>query len=99
METVIDGLPEDITAQKTGGAERREPAAVVPRLGLLSRGEREVMNLVVRGKTDKVNAGTLDIGMTTVKMRRAKVMQKLQVAGVAELVRVVLLSERRPRSF
>jgi FixJ family two-component response regulator len=60
--------------------------AVRARLMLLTPREREVFELVVRGKTNKGVA--LELGTTerTIKAHRHRVMEKMQVQSLAELV-------------
>lgn len=58
------------------------------RLGRLSAREREVMIQVVRGRLNKQIAADLDIALQTVKQHRGRVMEKLQVGSVAELVQI-----------
>jgi FixJ family two-component response regulator len=48
--------------------------------------EREVFNLVVRGKTNKRVAHELGVTERTVKAHRHRVMEKVQVQSLAELV-------------
>lgn len=48
--------------------------------------EREVFNLVVRGKTNKHIAHELGVTERTVKAHRHRVMEKIQVRSLAELV-------------
>lgn len=50
--------------------------------------EREVMSLVISGKLNKQIAGELGTVERTVKAHRAKVMEKMQVISVADLVRL-----------
>jgi FixJ family two-component response regulator len=50
--------------------------------------EREVMGLVVRGKLNKQVAADLGISEKTVKVHRGRVMEKMQVDSLAELVRL-----------
>ena len=58
-------------------------------LDLLTPREFEVMQLVVTGMLNKQIAGELGTAEKTVKVRRGRVMQKLGVTSVAELVRLV----------
>jgi FixJ family two-component response regulator len=51
--------------------------------------EREVMAEVVKGRLNKQIAGDLGISEVTVKLHRGKVMRKMQVRSVADLVRKV----------
>ena len=60
------------------------------RLAVLTQREREVMNLIVAGKTNRVMAETLDISVKTVEAHRAHIMEKLAVDSVAELVQIAL---------
>ncbi len=57
----------------------------------LSRREREVMDLVVKGLLNKQVGGQLGISEITVKAHRGKVMEKMQAGSLADLVR---MSER-----
>ena len=54
----------------------------------LSVGEREVFALVVTGLLNKQIASELDIKEVTVKVRRARIMQKMSAASLADLVRM-----------
>jgi len=58
-------------------------------LDLLTPREFEVMQLVITGMLNKQVAGELGVGEKTIKVHRGRVMQKLGVNSVAELVRLV----------
>ena len=58
-------------------------------LDLLTPREFEVMHLVIRGLLNKQIAGELGTAEQTVKIHRGRVMRKLRVTSVAELVRLV----------
>ena len=60
------------------------------RLALLTHREREVMQLVVSGKINRVIADELQIGAKTVEAHRAKIMEKLEVDSLAELVQIAM---------
>lgn len=57
-------------------------------LDSLTPREFEVMRMVVAGMLNKQIAGNLDIAEKTVKVHRGRVMQKLGVTSVAQLVRL-----------
>jgi two-component system, LuxR family, response regulator FixJ len=60
------------------------------RLALLTHREREVMHHVISGKINRVIAEELAIGAKTVEAHRAKIMEKLEVESVAELVQIAM---------
>jgi FixJ family two-component response regulator len=76
-------------ARRAAERERlRRRDALLARLGRLSAREREVMTHVVRGRLNKQIAADLHIALQTVKQHRSRVMEKMQVGSVAELVQV-----------
>ncbi len=60
-----------------------------PRIGSepLTTREREVMQLLAEGKTNKQIATLLGLTVTTAQTHRATIMRKLHVSSIAELVR------------
>jgi FixJ family two-component response regulator len=71
-------------------ARRLRLREIRDRLDRLTPREREVLDLVVRGKLNKEIAGELAIHERTVKLHRTSITSKLQVHSVAELTRLVL---------
>jgi FixJ family two-component response regulator len=69
------------------GAEART-GDIQARVGLLTARERQVFALVVTGMLNKQIAAELGIVEKTVKVHRARVMDKMRAASVAELVRL-----------
>jgi len=55
------------------------------RLATLSQREREVMDLILAGKANKVIADDLKIAMRTVEVHRAHVLEKMGVRSAVEL--------------
>jgi two-component system response regulator DctR len=55
------------------------------RLATLSQREREVMDLILAGKANKVIADDLRIAMRTVEVHRARVLEKMGVRSAVEL--------------
>jgi len=74
---------------------RAQVADVEGRRRTLTARESDVLALVVRGLLNKQIAGELGISEGTVKIHRARVMEKMRVGSVAELVRLI---ERMPLS-
>ncbi len=73
------------------GVEARV-ADVRKRVKLLSPRETEVFALVVTGMLNKQIASVLDISEKTIKVHRARVMEKMRAGSVAELVRLADLA-------
>ena len=63
--------------QRTGAEDSYE---------LLSPREREILQLVAEGKSSKEIAGLLSLSVYTVETHRAKVMQKLHLHNIPELI-------------
>jgi two-component system response regulator FixJ len=81
------------TALDTDAAQRRaaEMAEQVKKqLRVLTARERQVMELVTKGCSNTEVASALGISPRTVEVHKARVMEKLHVRSVAELVRIVL---------
>jgi FixJ family two-component response regulator len=73
------------------GADRQQRGEVVEsraRLARLTRREFEVFRLVIAGLLNKEIGAELGITLRTIKAHRARVMQKMGVVSVAELVRL-----------
>ena len=73
---------EEALAQSRQAGERR---AVQSRLASLSAREREVLDLILAGKLNKVVADKLGISMRTVEVHRAHIFDKMQVKTAVEL--------------
>jgi FixJ family two-component response regulator len=61
------------------------------RLAMLTPRERDILELVVSGKTNKVIGRALDISYKTVEAHRSRLMKKMRVSCLAELVQLFLL--------
>jgi FixJ family two-component response regulator len=67
--------------------EQAQLSEIQARLATLTPREREVLEHVVKGQLNKQIAGDLGTVEQTVKVHRARVMQKMKAQSVAELVR------------
>jgi DNA-binding NarL/FixJ family response regulator len=77
------GAPRGI--ENGGGARNRDLSPV----GVTSR-EREIIQLVAEGRSNKEAASTLGISVKTIEAHRANIMRKLQLRTVSELVRYAI---------
>jgi FixJ family two-component response regulator len=80
-------------AQNRGELAKRE--VIRERFDSLTPREREVLTLVTQGKANKVMAGDLGVSQRTVEIHRARVMEKMGAASLAQLVRMMLDLETR----
>jgi FixJ family two-component response regulator len=75
-------------------AENRERRArharAASRIAQLTDRERAVLQRVIEGKQNKIIADELDVSVKTVEFHRAKLMEKMGVNSVAELVQLTL---------
>jgi RNA polymerase sigma factor (sigma-70 family) len=78
----------DRAAERVRAAGER--AQLVERLGRLTAREREVLDLVADGRHNREIAAALGISARTVEVYKARMMEKLQVRRVPDLVRLVL---------
>ena len=69
---------------------RRRRRTACARLAQLTQREREVMDLVVAGLTNREIGERLDISVKTVEAHRSRLMEKLEVHSIAELVQATL---------
>jgi FixJ family two-component response regulator len=81
--------------QRRRSAQKNEARRL---LDLLTPREFEVMELVITGMLNKQIAGELGTAEKTVKVHRHRVMQKLGVTSVAELVRLVQKASIAPKT-
>ena len=83
-------IEQCLTLERGNRDKRLQEADTVRRLEHLTQREREVMDLVVAGKLNKQIADELNISMKTVEAHRARVMEKMGVRTLAELVKAVM---------
>ena len=68
--------------------ERCEVNNIKSKMNALTPRESEVLNLVVQGLLNKQIGAELGIAEKTVKVHRSRVMEKMRVGSLAELVQV-----------
>lgn len=81
VNVVIEALRHDAAARELEASQ----ATVASRLASLTAREREVMELILAGKLNKVIADQLAIAMRTVEVHRSRVFEKMGVRSAVEL--------------
>jgi DNA-binding NarL/FixJ family response regulator len=80
LSPAVAGMVLD--AAKSGGA--------TPTLELLTERERQIVQLLTRGKSTKEIAGRLHLSVKTVGTHRSHVMEKLDIHSIAELTKFAI---------
>jgi two-component system, LuxR family, response regulator FixJ len=93
-QDLIDRINQALEKDGHNRAALGERNDIRRRLETLTPREREVLDLVVHGKANKVIAGDLKLSQRTVEIHRARVMEKMQASSLAHLVRMVLEVEQ-----
>lgn len=95
-EVLLKSVRLALERHSAGRAREQERAAIRDRVRQLTRREREVMQYVIAGCLNKQIADQLGIAERTIKVHRGRLMHKMQVASVAELVRLCEIVEIPP---
>ena len=88
VQDLIAAIQRAVTRDEHERATETRLAEVRRRVAMLTARETEVFARVVTGMLNKQIGGALGIGEKTVKVHRARVMEKMQAGSVAELVRL-----------
>jgi FixJ family two-component response regulator len=83
---LLHAIAQALARAQQDRAERKDVELIQQRLAKLTPREREVMSLVVKGSLNKQIAFELGTVEKTIKVHRARVMEKMQVRSLAELV-------------
>ena len=89
-QDLIDRIQKALAKDKQNRAEIGERSRNLERFESLTPREREVLALVASGKPNKVMAADLGLSQRTVEIHRARVMEKMGVSSLAQLVRIVM---------
>lgn len=87
-QLLLDAINEAIEKDRKLKLNQAEISGVYKRFDTLTRREKEVFALVVRGLLNKQIAFELGASEKTVKVHRGRVMEKMQAESLADLVRM-----------
>lgn len=87
-EDLLESIAEGLDSHRRLLAASLHAEELHRRIASLSDRERETMAWVITGSLNKQIADQLDLAERTVKFHRAKVMEKMGVVSVADLVRL-----------
>ena len=89
-QDLIDRIQRALDKDRTNRAALNERTLIRERLQSLTPREREVLSMVTSGKANKIVAADLGVSQRTVEIHRARVMEKMSAASLAQLVRMVM---------
>lgn len=87
-QEILDSIHEAVERESSAWQERERRVEIERQLQALTPREREVFDLVVAGLPNKRIAGKLGTSEKTIKVHRARVMEKMCADSLAALVRI-----------
>ncbi len=94
-QQLIDAIQEGIDKNRDALAQRHWLDHIDDCLAQLTKRESEVLHLLTQGMANKAIGGRLGISFRTVETHRARVMEKMEVDSLAELVEITLAHRRQ----
>ena len=85
---LVDKVQSALARSRELHAQRLQRAALDARLALLTEREREVVELVVAGRSSREIAEQFELSPRTVENHRARAMEKLRVGSAIELTKL-----------
>jgi len=95
-ETLLFHVHKAVARDASHRAELRERHRIIQRFHSLTPREREVLTMLMAGRSNKVMASDLSLSQRTVELYRARVMEKTGARSLAQLVRMALEVEVVP---
>jgi FixJ family two-component response regulator len=85
--TLLAAIARAVERARAASSDKSSKRDIALRYGELTPREREVLTHVIAGKRNKVIAAEIGTTEKTVKVHRGRIMEKMHVRSVAELVR------------
>ena len=87
-DVLLDALTRGFGLLSTNVEQERERREAAARLDALTPRERDVLNYLAEGRSNKEVAIALDLSVRTVEMHRATMFDRLQVRTLPEALRI-----------
>ncbi|MFQ5412462.1 MAG: response regulator transcription factor [Myxococcota bacterium] len=92
-QELLDSVQRALAAEVRLNRLHHERQQVLDRMQSLTTRERQILEMMVEGKTNLVMASELSLSQRTVEVHRASVMKKMESDSVATLVQCVLFAD------
>jgi FixJ family two-component response regulator len=89
-QELSEAIAMALDAEARSNELREKHSEIEERYATITPAEHQVLAKLMAGLTNKTIAYELELGMRTVEMRRAKIMEKMHAESLPELVRLVL---------
>ena len=86
-----DAIQTALHVESESNELRRKRDEIEQGYASLTPAEHEVLAKIMAGQTNKAIASELGLGLRTVELRRARIMEKMKAESLAEMVRRVIL--------
>ncbi len=87
-QQLVDRIRLAVDADRKARVVQQQHSEAAARLARLTAREREVLNRVIAGKTNRAIGAELGVSPKTVEVHRSRLMKKLQVDSLAALIRL-----------
>ncbi|MDZ4818110.1 MAG: response regulator [Planctomycetota bacterium] len=98
QQVLLDRLQQALELDRQTRERARNVAQAQQRIALLSSGERDVLERLRMGRSNKEIAQELGLTRRGIEARRANVMRKLEADSLADLLRLVMLADSANKS-
>ncbi|MBP3959034.1 response regulator transcription factor [Gemmata sp. G18] len=89
LDELLTHIRRALEKDRTDRAAKQQTADADARLAALTAKEREVLEMIAAGKSNREMADALGLSVRAVEDRRARLMKKVSAGSVAELVKLL----------
>ena len=89
-QDLLDRIQRALVRDRENRVQLLQKDLIRTRLASLTPREREVLQLMTRGRPNKLMAADLGLSQRTIEIHRARVMEKMHASSLAQLVRMTL---------
>jgi FixJ family two-component response regulator len=98
QQVLLDRIQQALARDRANRQRVRDVKDAREKLGRLTQGERDVLERLRAGMSNKEIAGELGLTRRGIEARRANIMRKLEADSLADLLRMVMISDAQATS-